>query len=76
MDIRQQLGLNLRELRLDLGLSQEELAFRSNLHPTHISRLERGMRDPALATLLKLAHGLEVPPGRLVEGISWNANAR
>ena len=49
------------------GLSQDELARRTELHPTAIGRFERGAREPRLTTILRLAHGLEVPPSALME---------
>lgn len=61
------LGPNLRDARKRLGLTQEEVAERSGVHPTEISRIEAGKRDPRASTLLRLAQALEVPPGRLLE---------
>lgn len=55
------LGAALRELRLERGLSQEELAHRASLHPTWISHLESGRENPAWGTVRRLAAALEVP---------------
>jgi DNA-binding XRE family transcriptional regulator len=60
---------NLRRLRTDAGMSQEQLAGRTGLHPTEISRLERAVREPRLGTIVRLARGLEVGVERLVAGI-------
>jgi DNA-binding XRE family transcriptional regulator len=60
---------NLRRLRADAGLSQEQLAGRTGLHPTEISRLERAVREPRLGTIVRLARGLDVGVERLVSGI-------
>jgi transcriptional regulator with XRE-family HTH domain len=60
---------NVRRLRTDAGLSQEQLAGRTGLHPTEISRLERAVREPRLGTIVRLARGLEVGVERLVSGI-------
>jgi transcriptional regulator with XRE-family HTH domain len=60
---------NLREQRVRVGLSQERLAYACNLHRTEISLLERGEREPRLSTIVRLARGLGVPPGALLEGI-------
>jgi transcriptional regulator with XRE-family HTH domain len=57
----------LRETRAASGLTQERLALRSGLHRTEISKLDRGMTDPRLSTLVRLARGLEVPTSALVE---------
>jgi transcriptional regulator with XRE-family HTH domain len=61
------LGSNLRAAREKLRLTQEELGARSGVHPTEISRMEAGKRDPQVSTLLKLAEALEIPPGQLLE---------
>jgi transcriptional regulator with XRE-family HTH domain len=53
------------------GLSQEELAFRADIHRTQISLIEGGDRLPRLDTLVKLAGALGVSVEELVEGISW-----
>jgi DNA-binding XRE family transcriptional regulator len=60
---------NLRRLRKDAGLSQEQLAGRTGLHPTEISRLERAVREPRLGTIARLARGLDVDVEVLVSGI-------
>jgi len=46
---------NLRALRADTGLSQEELAFRAQIHRTQVSLIEGGERLPRFETLIKLA---------------------
>jgi transcriptional regulator with XRE-family HTH domain len=66
---RDQFGANVRRIREKAGLSQEALSGRSGLHMTEISRLERGERDPRLATIVRVARGLEVAPSRLLVGI-------
>ena len=60
---------NLRRLRTAAGLSQEQLAGRTGLHPTEISRLERAVREPRLGTIVRLARGLGVGIEGLVAGI-------
>jgi transcriptional regulator with XRE-family HTH domain len=47
------------------GLNQRELSERSGLHPTHISGLERGTRNPTYGSLVELADGLEISVGEL-----------
>lgn len=61
------LGANLRRLRDERELSQEELAARSGVQAGEISRLERDLRDPRISTVLKLAKALQVEPGRLLD---------
>jgi transcriptional regulator with XRE-family HTH domain len=62
-------GARMRELREREGVSQDNLARESGIHPTSIGRIERGGREPRLTTILKLADGLGVEPGELVNGL-------
>ena len=62
-------GKRLRALRLERGLTQEQLAEGAEVHPTFISNLERGYSAPTLYTLLALAKALDVKPGDLVDGL-------
>ncbi len=68
-------GLRLRQVRTERGLSQEELAQRTNLHTTVIGRFERGAREPRLTTILRLARGLEVPSSVLMDELRRPENA-
>ncbi|MAB14723.1 transcriptional regulator with XRE-family HTH domain [Parvibaculum indicum] len=73
MDIRRQLGLNVRRIRAEKGWSQEDLAFESGLHRTYISGIERGIRNPTIVILAKLAETLDVEPGELLERVGRNS---
>lgn len=59
------LGAAIQALREKAGLSQEALADLSNVHLTHIGGLERGVRNPSYATLLRLATALQTRVGVL-----------
>jgi transcriptional regulator with XRE-family HTH domain len=61
------LGKNLRATRKKMGLSQVALAQRSGLEQGEISRIERGLRDPQISTVEKLAAAVEMAPGRLLD---------
>jgi transcriptional regulator with XRE-family HTH domain len=61
------LGENLRAARKRLELTQEQVAERSGVHATEVSRIEAGKRDPKVSTLRRLARAVEVSPGRLVD---------
>jgi len=61
------LGVNLREARLRSGMTQEEVAERSGVHATEVSRIEGGKRDPRASTLIRLAAAVKVKPGQLLE---------
>ncbi len=67
MDVRKRVGVNLKRLRRDSGLSQEGLAFESGLHRTYISGVERGVRNPTVLVLEKIAVALKVPSAKLLE---------
>ncbi len=60
------LGEAVYRLRKRDGLTQEDLAFRSDLHSTFVSEVEHGRKDVRLSTLCKLAGGLGIPVLELV----------
>lgn len=65
-------GENLRRLRTQAGISQEELGLRCSLHRTEIGLLERGARVPRIDTLIKIASGLGIRLDcALLDGIGW-----
>ena len=66
MEPRGQFAVNLRRLREDAELTQDGLSDLSGLHSTEISRLERGVRDPRLSTIVRLARALRVEPAQLL----------
>ncbi len=55
-----QVGKRIRSLRVGKGISQEMLAERSSLHRTYIGGVERGLRNPSLKSLQRIAKGLGV----------------
>jgi transcriptional regulator with XRE-family HTH domain len=65
-------GANLQRIRRNrgLGISQEHLAMLTELHRTEIGKLEQGVVEPRLSTLLILAESLEVSLDDLVVGLS------
>lgn len=50
----------VREHRRRLGITQEELGWRANLHRTYVADIERGARNPSLRSLASLAFALQV----------------
>jgi transcriptional regulator with XRE-family HTH domain len=69
VDPTAQFAENLRRLRIAAGLTQEALSALAQLDPAEISRLERGVREPRLSTMVRLARGLEVAVSDLVAGV-------
>jgi DNA-binding XRE family transcriptional regulator len=55
-----QLGRRLTAFRKRMGISQEELAFRAEIDRTYISQMERGVCNPSLLVLCKVANVLEI----------------
>jgi transcriptional regulator with XRE-family HTH domain len=73
---QERFAANLRQARTKVGISQEELGNRCDLHRTEISLLERAGREPRLSTIVKLAGSLETTPGELCTGVSWQPSQR
>jgi transcriptional regulator with XRE-family HTH domain len=59
-------GAHVKSLRLQNDISQEQLAFLSELDRTYISGIERGKRNVSLLNILKLASSLNVSPAQLL----------
>jgi len=66
MDMRKLVGANVRRVRLEKGLSQEQLAEKSGFTQQYISGLESGQRNPTVITLHEIAQALGVPHITLV----------
>lgn len=67
MEIQAVVGRNVKRYRELKGVSQEELAFQSDLHRTYVSGVERGVRNPTVAIVARLADALGVKPAKLLE---------
>ena len=67
MDVRKRVGRNLKKYRKLAGFSQEGLADECGLHRTYISGVERGVRNPTVVVLEKIAAALKIPAYRLLE---------
>ncbi len=68
-DVGQIFGKVLRRYRSELGVSQEELAFRAGVDRTFVSRIERGLRQPTITTLIGLGIALGVSAAELVRKV-------
>ena len=62
-------GLNVRRIRRKKGLSQSALAKQAGLSPNYIGTLERGVQNPSLKTLERLAKGLGCSMSETCKGI-------
>ena len=60
-------GKALKDLRLSRNISQEGLALECGLDRTFISMLERGLRQPSLASIFSIAEALEIKPSTLIK---------
>lgn len=67
----QTIGANLKRCRRAAGLTQEQLAHLSGLHPTYVSLLERGERNPGFEIMVKLTGALGVKADDLHQGVAW-----
>lgn len=67
MDVRQRVGRNLKKFRKEAGFSQEGLALECGLHRTYVSGVERGVRNPTVVVLERIAEALNVPAARLLD---------
>ncbi|MFN2286104.1 MAG: helix-turn-helix domain-containing protein [Anaerolineae bacterium] len=70
MDYKVLFGAAVKIYRKEAGLSQEELAALSKLDRTYISGIERGVRNPTLLTIYRLATALEIGPEAFFTTIS------
>ena len=59
-------GHVLRDCRVNAGVTQEQLADLANIDRTYVSLLERGLRQPTLETLFRLARALSITPATMV----------
>jgi transcriptional regulator with XRE-family HTH domain len=67
MDLRRVVGKDLKDWRVKRGYPQEELAFRSELHRTYVSAVERGLRNPTVVIIGRLAQALQIRPVLLLD---------
>jgi transcriptional regulator with XRE-family HTH domain len=75
-DLRATFGSRVRELRQRLGLSQEELAEKADLHRNYIGGIERGERNVGLINVGKLAGALDVSVAELFATFTQKSGRR
>jgi transcriptional regulator with XRE-family HTH domain len=67
--LEQYFGVILREKRKERGFSQEALALEAGIDRNFVSLLERGLNQPSLSTIFKLADALNLKPSDLVNDL-------
>lgn len=67
MDYQKILGENVRSLRMERQITQEQLAELCNLHRTYVGAIERGDRNVSLNNIAKIAYALNVTPSDLLK---------
>jgi transcriptional regulator with XRE-family HTH domain len=60
-----ELGAAIRSLRKARGISQEELAYRSQIDRSYMSSIERGVQNPGVMTIVQIAAGIGVSVAEL-----------
>ena len=58
--VLKQLGKRVKKARVEVGISQEELAWQCEIDRTYISKIERGIANPSFLVLVKIAEVLKV----------------
>lgn len=76
MSISKLFGSAVRARRTAAGISQEKLAERSGLHPTYISMVERGVRNPTLDAANRIAKALKVSLPLLITEAQKSARSK
>jgi DNA-binding XRE family transcriptional regulator len=61
------LGKIIAAARQTVRLSQEELADRAAIHRTYVSQIERGLKSPTVAILLRVARALKTTPSKILK---------
>lgn len=59
-------GQVLRVLRKEAGMSQEQLAFAAGIERNFVSLIERGINQPTVRVIFKLASALQVSPSKMI----------
>lgn len=76
--IQRRLGRAVKTVRVSRGLTQEQVSAASGLHPTYISDIERGARNPSWEAVTRLAAGMGTTVeeiGRTYDGESTESGA-
>ena len=66
-DVLKALGERVREVRVDRGLSQEQVGERADLHRNEVGVIERGETNISFVNLLRICRALEITPSELLK---------
>ena len=69
MEVKEAFSKVLRELRKESSLTQGQLAEYADVETTFISFLERGLRQPTITTIFKIAKGLKMSPVDIIQKV-------
>ena len=70
MNIRRQIGLNLRRLRLARNMPQQKIALEVDMSLSYLSNIERGKANPSVDLIGRIADALGVPPSEFLVPVS------
>ena len=65
--VQRRLGRAVKAVRARQGLTQEQVSAAAGLHPTYVSDIERGARNPSWEAMSRLAQGMGVPIGDIAQ---------
>jgi transcriptional regulator with XRE-family HTH domain len=71
LDPLDQLAKNVKRVRAEQDLTQEDVANLGELALSDVGRVERAERDPGIRVLSRIAYGLDISPADLLRGVSW-----
>ena len=75
-ELRTALARQIRSIRIRRGISQEELAFRADLHRTYISLVERSKKSLTVDSLARIASALDIKPSKLLASAEKRFSAK
>jgi transcriptional regulator with XRE-family HTH domain len=73
MDIKVKIGLRIKELRTEKDLTQEGIAWKSEVDRTFMNHVENGRRNISIESLEKIIHGLETTPKEFFNADLFNS---
>lgn len=74
-EVQRRLGAAVKSVRTRQGLTQEQVSAAAGLHPTYVSDIERGARNPSWDAMTRLAGGMGVPLSEIARAFESQATA-